>query len=382
MLEAHGCHVFAGGFSFGVREVFSVPYQLEVHSLGKLTAEANGIKTYVGEWPKPQVSTFLFGNPRCTAFSCCSTLGGDSVRGSWAAPTIDIHQLCEYGVQHGYNVIAWESVQEALSVGRELLDYLRDSLFVPNGYRIAHLRLNAASFGNAQNRKRYFFVAYKDDKNFNIIPPKTPERHTTVGDVLSQFEHIDARPVRFRKNTPYGPDSYMDWNDKIKEQAKLVPQGFDLNRLARERPDLLTRESQVTWEYRLSNMPFSAHAIYRLHKDGYMPVISGSAERFIHPHYNRGLTMRELSALMGWPEGVYPVGDSPIGQIGKGICPEVGAWLAEQVKLYLEDHWGDEDWESSYNHKKGVWEGRVTHGFAEKTFNLTSYCPPKPSRYA
>lgn len=385
---ADGCHVFAGGFSFGVREVMTVSRQLEVHGLGRHTVESQGIDFIMGsgddDWPsKTPGACMLFGNPRCTGFSCTTAGHDEAVHGAWSKPTIDIHQLCRYGVKEEYPVICWESVQQAMTVGRDLLNHLRDELFIPAGYRIAHILLNAATFGNAQYRKRYFFLAYKNDKNFNIVPPPLPERHVTVGDVLLRDDllAVDAQPARWGKKTVYGPDHYTD---KTQDEWRIIPHlppRWDLNRFAREKYDLLEKLSPkyaATWRERTSDMPFSMHSVYRLDKDGFCPVISSSAGRLIHPTLDRPCTVRELALLMGWPEGITPIGEKPIDQIGKGIVPAVGRWLAEQVQLYMNDHWGSEDWESSYSKATGQWHGNDCYGAPEKTFHMTEYCPEKP----
>jgi hypothetical protein len=82
----------------------------------------------------------------------------------------------------------------------------------------------------------------------------------------------------------------------------------------------------------------------------------------------------ELSAIMGWPMGVIPVGPNPVGQIAKGVVPAVGEWLARQVQHYLQDDWGAEDWESTYDAKQGCWVGQhLADKPTEKVFNLSHY---------
>ena len=59
------------------------------------------------------------------------------------------------------------------------------------------------------------------------------------------------------------------------------------------------------------------------------------------------------------------------------------AWLGEQIKLYLENFWKNEDFESTY--KKGQWVGEhfIENKPIEKVFRLTSYIPPlKETDYA
>src|SRR5665647_2355989 len=207
-MKAVGVHVFAGGFTMGVRRVFEVAAQMEVHGLGDRTVQqglglpfimpekgANVVDSWLSTNHHKGCS-FCYGNPRCTGFSVLNTAKGtEGSRGPWAAQNIDIKQFCDYGVEGQIPIICWESVQQAYSTGRQLLDKLRDELFVPAGYRIAHVFLNAATFGNAQHRKRYFFVAYRGDLTFHVpIPKMLP--HTTVRDVIERFIDIPAESMR------------------------------------------------------------------------------------------------------------------------------------------------------------------------------------------
>src|ERR1035437_9254893 len=119
MIEALGCHVFAGGFTMGALKVpgVTVRRQLEIHDLGAQTARSLGVE-YLrrpswGGWPLPGVAQILYGNPRCTGFS--SLTGGLSadVHGPCAKCTQDIVDLCSYGHHNKIPVIIFESVQQA-----------------------------------------------------------------------------------------------------------------------------------------------------------------------------------------------------------------------------------------------------------------------------
>ena len=392
--RALGCHVFAGGFTMGVRHVMDVRAQLEIFDLGQKTVQAMGLEYARGtdwrEWLDRrdlyENVHFLFGNPRCTAFSCMTAGYSEEAHGAWAKQTKDVHDLCNFGVEVGFPVICWESVQQAYTVGKELLDYLRDTLFQPNGYRVAHVFVNAASFGNAQHRKRYFFFAYKDDKNFNVVPPELPDRHATVGDVICTDElmKIEAEEFDFGKRVNYVGCSCRRMKSKVRAIVEFMPMRCGLTGMAKRHLDVLEEfspELARKWHERESNMPYSMHDAYRLDDEWVMPTIAGSCHRFIHPLIDRHLTVHELSILMGWPKD--PIGPLPFAQLAKGIVPVVGTWLAEQVIAYLNDDWGDEDWDSRYCNKTNRWIGNDYAGHAikppEKVFNLTRWCPEKPT---
>ncbi len=386
-----GIHCFAGGFTMGVKKVLPVVGQLEIHNFGRETCEAHDTKFMNGDrwqdWHDYKSvwdgASFCYGNPRCTSFSSYSAGADRSVRGPYAEPTRDIWDLCKFGLIAGFNLIAFESVQQCYTVGRELLEVLRDELFIPNNFRIAHLFVNTAAEGNAQKRRRYFFVAYRDDRNFNVMLPNLPKYQTTVGDVLNKFINRPTREGKFNgKNFAYDADSYKPVKGREKAVVSRLKEGESYTRFAKYRLEELKSISEYhyeKWIHRTSGIPFSLHAPVRLRWNGCCPTVSSTSRNFIHPRRDRPLTVRELAALMGWPKNFIPVGQNPIAQIGKGVVPATGEWFAEQIKLYLEDFWKDEDFESSYNNKSKRWVGNTfakTNKPIEKIFRLTNYIPP------
>ena len=389
-----GIHVFAGGFTRGIRTVLPVVGQLEIHNFGRGTVEAMGLpfmnantwqnwSDYKSTWKD---CTFCYGNPRCTSFSSYSSGGTPDVRGPRAKPTQDIWDLCNFGVTNGFKLLAFESVQQAYTVGRSLLNMLRDKLFAPNGYRIAHVFVNTAAEGNAQRRRRYFFVAYKKERNFNVMLPVLPKYRVTVDDVLSHHVFkkmkVHADKLNGKNNVDYDVGSYTTLTPDERKVVPCLRQGEDTNTLARRRPHVLKEASSVLWKRwinRSSDIPFSLHTVTRVKGQGHCPTISSTSGRLIHPTRNRPLSVGEIAGLMGWPIGTLPVGPEPIGQIGKGVVPATGAWLAKQIKLYFENAWSDEDFESTWDHNKNVFVGRhfdcLDNPPMEKTFNLTHYLP-------
>jgi site-specific DNA-cytosine methylase len=234
--------------------------------------------------------------------------------------------------------------------------------------------------GNAQSRKRYFFVGYRGDKNFNITPPTLPEYQTTVGDIIGLFKDYPVREVNYnRRDSEYQPDDYIRLAPEDKKILPGLLQGESMNVMGR-RGGLVGFSDKLAkkWVDRLSDMPFSMHCLLRIRWDGHCPTMSSSCSQYIHPLLDRPLTVRELSALMGWTDGITPAGPLPTAQIAKGICPEVGVWLAEQAVAYLDDAWGRDDWSSSWNHKIGQWEGyEYDDRPLEKVFNLTNFAPER-----
>lgn len=378
MYRALGVHVFAGGFTRGVQQQgdFDVQAQLEIHDLGSKTVEEKlGVPVIKGktwqDWPKIQCD-LLYGNPRCTGFSCLTAGYDGDIHGPWAKQTRDIHDLVEYAISLDPQprVIVWESVQQAYSTGHDLLCYLKDTYFVPNGYNIAHLFINAATFGNAQQRKRYFFLAYKNDRKFNVAVPEIQPYRTILRDVIEEYQDRETRTFKY-KDLDYTEDSWLWQNEDAMHCIELMQHGWNFNMFAKYRFDDLPERMKFTWKYRTSDMPFSMHCPYRVAYDVPAPTLWGACQ-YVHPEIHRLLTIKELSVIMGWD--YTPCGPNPIGQIAKGIVPAVGTWLAEQAKYYFEDAWGADDFACKYDATRGEFVDAL-HTDTEKVFNITAYKP-------
>jgi site-specific DNA-cytosine methylase len=358
-MRSVGIHVFAGGFSHGVQQVADVTDHLEVHGFGLETAKAmcnvNIHNSPAEDWPDV-ASDFAFGNPRCTGFSTVTAGYDDKIHGPFASCTRDIWEFMNYCTGR-YPIFAWESVQQAYSTGRPLINMLVEKV-AAQGYRVAHVFVNAASLGNAQRRKRYFFVAYDASKNFNIEVMKLPEYAPSLYDAIWHLR--DRQDMTLTRLS----------TDEI-ESLPYLPNGWDLNMAAQYNCEKLPEKLQDTWLLRNSGMPFSMHCVKRLNWRNACPTIFSSAGRFIHPEHNRGLSHEELAAIMGLP--IVPLGNDPVAQIAKGVCPCVGEWLATQAIHYHNDAWGEEDWEASYQGWCGEWKTAPANGKLEKVFNITSY---------
>jgi site-specific DNA-cytosine methylase len=371
-MKAIGIHVFAGGFSMGVKEVMPVECQLEVHGFGTESAEQVAgvpvINAKFEKWPKLKAE-FAFGNPRCTGFSTITSGYGEDTHGAFAKQTCDIQELCKYSAGK-FDIVVWESVQQATTVGRPLIDWAIKDCFKPKKYRIAHVFINAASFGNVQQRKRYFFVAYRNDKQFNIMPPTISPWKPMLYDAIYSLRNRESNEVK-ANSIDYNFDSHLEITPDEKATLPHLPNGWDVNTLARYHYDVLPQRWKDVWDFRASDMPFSLHCMHRANWLRPSATMHSGAGRIVHPDLDRPLTIGELSRIMGWPD--IPRGKMPIPQLAKGIVPAVGTWLAEQAKLYLDGFWGNEDWESVYNPFNCEWEGDNANGTLEKTFDMTQF---------
>ena len=373
--SAVGCHVFAGGFTAGVKRVFDVECQLESHELGHQTVQdVWGVDVHHSQprdWPRRMAHhAMLYGNPRCTGFSCVTAGYGSDSHGPWAKQCQDINDLMEYGLAQDFPVIVWESVQQAFSTGKPLLDLWTERC-AKHGKRVAHVLANACTFGNSQNRRRYFYIAYPADKQFNVDVPTIDPCYRVLGDVIWDRRNNETREVKW-KTTDYDGDCYLEITPDEKHCIPVLPGGWCLNELGRYGYEHLPEKFQKMWDRRGSNMPFSMHCVSRLNWLCRSPTLTSTSVRLIHPWHHRPCTIGELADIMGWG-GRIPVGPLPSLQIAKGVCPDVGEWIAQQVDKCLRDGWGGEEWSCKFNHKEGKFDGADSRGQLEKVIDITNY---------
>lgn len=360
-MEAVGVHVFAGGFTMGIKQQrgVTVTRQLETHGLGRETVEqVIGVPFEQTEswsdWPRCK-PCLVFGNPRCTGFSCITSGYDGDTHGPLAKQNRDIWDLCQYGAKVKADFIVWESVQQAFNKGALLREMLMKDVFKKR-YKIAHVLATAASFGCSQDRRRYFFVARRRGLKLAWRQPPWLER-PTIMDVLRDVKHADA-PHAVSKMHAHGNYSGSSYSDLSREEWLIVPhipQGWDLNRVASARPAVLKAVSRPMYMAWLggSDMAFSMHCVMRPVADRGSPTLFSSRCRMIHPELDRPVTVAEFAALMCWPNRVIPRGPDPFAQMAKGVCPPLGKWVAQSLTDSLRGEGEDLEDGTVLNYTKG-----------------------------
>lgn len=347
---AIGVHAFAGGLTLGMDRVFNVKGQLEVFDLGCDSVRHNlGIPVVrcddaswmdsPPEWAEK--AQIVFGNPRCTAFSCLNRGCGKDGYGPEGRATKDVRQAVDFVERVRPHVFVWESVQPAITAGLPLVLDIEERL-AKLRYSPTRLLLNAATWHNSQNRRRFFHVFTKPGIHFWPDVPEVPKKWLTVREVIEDLaEHEVTSDHQWNYETP--EDAAQDevlnhhwWDDPCFTRlvCSLVPPGRSMNDVPWD--DLLKIQAEgfsgYVDGYLRGAGSFSRHAARRLHPDGASRVVYGGWHMTIHPWLDRGVTVRETARLMGFPDDWVFLG--PAGgyaQIGKGVVPAVAEWLAWQI---------------------------------------------------
>jgi DNA (cytosine-5)-methyltransferase 1 len=314
--KALGCHIYAGGFTLGVRQHLDVVAHLEEWNFGVETVRHNlKIPVYVGkpnEWPADELKSkidFVYGNPPCAPWS----QGAGREGGLWQK---------DLRVQHWVNVLelldriqptvwACESVRGIYSRGRALTEpYIIRA--AKKGYRATHVLVNALEHGVPQSRPRYFLVLSKVDLPWR---PTFLKKDASMADA---WKHLPKRRTeittkayfeRFIKKADPGEDLRTTFNREMVGKMKMV------NGHVQGRP---------------------AFSVKRLREEGLAHVITGGRS-FVHPREHRFLTVEEQQLLCGYPASYVFQGavSGQYAQIGKAVMPPVAEYLAAIVALGL-----------------------------------------------
>lgn len=381
-------HVFGGGMLVGFEEHVETLADLETFDLGLETVRTNypdvEVKHFTDskdatqwkfDWPK-DVEIF-YGNPRCSGFSNFNAGMGDDRRGPCAQQTIDIRQIVTLSELHQPKVLVMESVQQFHTVGKALMDEIATRL-TPLGYRFAVLKHNVGTFGVPQHRPRLFFVAYKRELKFNVPPPPVARKWTTVGDALHDLLDEQFRPSRMGEEEPrlykdysvgeHGIDLY-NWirhpDLKQTELMKVLQPGFGMKDIfTEELPDKYRRT-------RLSGVGFGFHAFSRFALDRPAKVIYAKA-KYVHPTFDRLLTVRESARLMGIPDSYRYLGGALYAQVGNGVAPPVASWVAHWATQCVQERNPRDD----FHYPDGVGEGpKDARDVDFKLFDYTDCVP-------
>ena len=197
------------------------------------------------------------------------------------------------------------------------------------GFHVVHGLLNASAFGVPQHRERYFIVANRLNAPYQLPQAATTNPYT-VQDAIADLPSLpngntnSVLPYGNRPPSPYG------------KKLRLNNQLCDNNLVSRSSPLVLRRYRHVPQGGNWRNIPASLMRNYtdtkkchtgiyhRLHLHRPAVVVGNFRKNMlIHPHQDRGLSIREAARLQSFPDDYYFHGS--IGfqqqQVGNAVPP-------------------------------------------------------------
>lgn len=364
---------FAGGMTLGiVQSGFELVAKRELPGgFGVPNCEANrhllgdNWRTEISpaqDWT-PVSAELLFGNPPCSGFS---PMTDNKHRGVDSKINHCMWEFIAYGAKVRPQVIVMESVRQAFTIGRVLMQTLRDRLEQRTGLRYDqyHVMQDALELGGAARRPRYFMVLSQIP--FGVeYPPRG--RVPLLRDVWSDLRDHPLtwesqpyrRPATWWSQKARGSNTTFDGHQnhrgvpieraldlyQLAENNGGWPAGWSVGRVAEHCYDTLGKLPD-SWTHMIPklltvkpgrprfHMGFASITRWDPNKHG--RVIMGSAlDMVMHPWEARTITHREAARVMGFPDDwrILPLKRNAglRATWGKGVSVQCGRWIGEQV---------------------------------------------------
>jgi site-specific DNA-cytosine methylase len=274
--------------------------------------------------------------------------------------------LIEYTARIKPQILIMESVRQAYTGGRPLMQRLRDRLEELTGlrYDLYHVMQDAIELGGAARRPRYFMVLSRVP--FGVEYP-TIHRRPLLRDVWSDLRDHPLtwqsqpyrRPPTFWTEKPRAGCTTFDGHAvhrglPIERAIDLMehvstnggwPAGWSIGRVAQHAYETMGK-LPPSWDHMLPkllakkwHMGFASITRWDADKPG--RVIMGSAlDMVLHPWEPRTITHREAARVMGFPDDwrILPLRNQSNLRAtwGKGISVQCGRWIGEWSRSSLD----------------------------------------------
>lgn len=399
MVNVMDCEGLGGGFTMGaVQAGFRLVGKRELPGgFGVANCEANrhllgdGWESQVGTWQEwePVEAPYVLSNPPCSGFSLMSAA---HFRGIDSPINSCMFAAVEFAARCNPQVFVMESVQQAYSQGRPLMQQLRAVMEARTGqqWTIHHVLHNAIAVGGAAIRRRYFLVLARIPFGVEPLPAVAKP---TLEDAIGDLRGLSLQWT----DQPYAHNEVSTWAAKHRRGDGLVDGHYTrMGSPGIQRAIDLTRgEEAIEWKQGMvvsvaartyyetyghlpqswgwleeklvkNNWAMGFHQLCRWHADRHARVITGGgAQLVLNPWELRPLTLRECARIQGFPDDwrIAPLerNSQAMSVWGKGVAVQCGRWISTWVM-------------ESLNGSPG-WDSGVELGEREFTIDHTSAVP-------
>lgn len=312
-MKAVGCHIYAGGFSLGVRKHFDIVAHFEDGKFGTETVEKNlGIPIYQKSdgWPDLGGIHLVYCNPPCAPWSASSV--GRSF--AWFDdPRVSCVDDC-FSLLDRLQPRVWcmESVRGLYNRGKsKVMELVMQAM--ERGYCAYFILCDAVEHGVPQKRRRFFLVL----SQYEIKWSPTDKKPCTSGQVLGKL----TRDPDTRRTTWNGKCRWHHIVNKVKP-GETMKQTF-----IAEFPELVG----------VPKCGRGSFMLRRLDPDGPAQTFTGDVKTF-HPTEDRFLTVGEAAVLCGFPRSYRFVGPTGLryNQMARGVLPPVAEYVADMVATSIK----------------------------------------------
>jgi site-specific DNA-cytosine methylase len=341
------------------------------------------------DWHRHNGVSVVYGNPPCSGFS---TLTAKQHRGVDAKINKCIWEVINYAclLKPAPKIVAFESVQQAYTGGRDLMTALREKLSAATGheYTIYHLLQSNASLGGCSVRKRYFFVASRIPFGVEYAQPRRVAR---TGDALRDLQGLDLtfeiqpyrRPATWWsvvRRAEDGVDGHFVQPKVQRGYVELLEAAAAYGVPWRRGENTTTVLRRLYHQFGVITPAWSGPKVDKLiakdfdmgmnqpmmwdpDRQGY--VITGRGPHHsVHWAERRMYTIRECARIQGFPDTwrIWPARNyTHINSVwGKGVPVDAARWLGTWIRASLEGTPGTMIGEPSGEHE---FTFNITHAY-------------------
>ena len=237
---------------------------------------------------------------------------------------IRIAQICNARLVLFENVPAIMTKTVARESKELIVDVLKAELAAAGYKHMIQVVLDATQFGVPQRRNRFFILAAKDEKYLLEAPAPITNQAVTVEDAFSDIPNVE--PNTFTEATAYVNNdtaysrlmkddkfwrrtefkSGLSYQMPMKHRACTIER-FSLLKEGESLKDLFDRyqgeEREELQSRRVLPKKMFIKRNYRLVLGEPSPTVTSHClDEFVHPIYNRALTVRECARLQSFPD--------------------------------------------------------------------------------
>lgn len=353
----YGIDIFsgAGGLSLGAEMAgIKISHAIEINESAAKTFLRNhdGAKVHQGDIKEINTKDLhtedkpvfvIMGGPPCQGFSLSNT----RTRNMENEKNYLFLEFVRFVKEIRPQWFVLENVWGITNINEGITQIIIEDCFKSLGYKVKSNVLWASDYGVPQSRNRFFMVGNRIGVDFEF-----PEKHKkqitveeAIGDLplLENGDMIDSAPYRLpvtkvsqyarlmRKGSRKSTQNYVSRNnDLVIERYKHIKQGQNWRAI----PDYLMKNyadkgrcHSGIYKRLVANKPSVVISNYR-------------KSMLIHPHQDRGISVREAARLQSFPDTF--IFEGPIShiqqQIGNAVPPLLSKAVFEQILKMTKDH--------------------------------------------
>lgn len=254
-----------------------------------------------------------------------------------------------------------------------IVDVLKEELAAAGYGNHIEVVLNATQFGVPQRRNRFFILAAKNPEWLLTYPKQTHNKEVTVKEALAGLPNVIANSGK--EGTHYTSEE-SEYTKILKDDVFWRREGFDNSKITYHMPmkhractlerfsllqpgeslkDLFEKytgdEREKLQEKRVLPKKMFIKRNYRLKLNEPAPTVTSHClDEFVHPLYDRALTVRECARLQSFPDSYDFCGGPYIiphiertiqdkyEQIGDAVPPLLAYAWGEEIKKIIKEN--------------------------------------------